>query len=343
MARKGRARDCVPQRILHKSTRRAAGGASPAVSPALCPGFGAALQCAPLELGSAADGSTLPWPAEILCDVGRFFGFVELSRCEALARAARRALTCRAMSLIWERLCLLHFPTMCHSVNAGGSQGSSPSCGPQSPPFDPHSPQLSPTLAPIAEPSIGDTATLDLEVAKGSTTGAHQVEFIPSCVPPRRDFAEESSSFSSLDGRPEANWKFLFAKRYVKQRRWDLAKRRGSSEVVGGIGHPGDFLPQICAGWSAADLRALKAFVAAAWKDFGGVAALQNYGRVRRYQKGGFWPQECGFRGWGSHGHWAEGLGKRPAGILRECLDGKIHCAWSCCGMDTLICDDCRS
>lgn len=332
MPQKGRARDTVPQRVLHKTSRRSAGGVSPSTSPILRPSCGPG-GCAPLELGPEADDSCMPWPAELLCDVGRFFGFVELLSCEALARAARRALTTCAAAHFWERLCQLHFPAMCRSVHAGGSShGSSPALGP-------HSPPTSPTLAPFPATAGDADPIFELEVTEVSSLGAQQEAPTLSSVMSRGDPAGGSLPSDP----PAANWKLLFAQRYAKQRRWDLAKRRGGSEGFGAVGHSGDFLPQDRSGWSAAELKSLRSFVSAAWRDFGGVAALQNYRHVRRYQKGGFWPQECGFRGWGSHGHWAEGLGKRPAGVLRECLDGQIHCAWSCCGADMLIGESCRA
>lgn len=342
MPQKGRSRNTVPQRVLHKVSSRSAGAGSPSSSPILRPSLGPG-GCIPLELGPEADDSCLPWPAELLCDVGRFFGFVELLSCEALARAARRSLTSRGATHFWERLCELHFPAMCRSVHAGGSsQGSSPSLGPRSPPLGSHSPPMSPTLAPIPAMADGADPLFELEVTEVSGLGEQQEEPPLLSVAPHGEHLP-SSSLLPVSDLPEAHWKLLFAQRYTKQRRWDMAKRRGGSDVCGGVGHSGDFLPQDRSGWSAADLKALRSFVSAAWKDFGGVAALQNYRHVRRYQKGGFWPQECGFRGWGSHGHWAEGLGKRPAGVLRECLDGQLRCTWSCCGADMLIGEGCRS
>mmetsp|Transcript_23305 Transcript_23305/g.73785 ORF Transcript_23305/g.73785 Transcript_23305/m.73785 type:complete len:360 (-) Transcript_23305:51-1130(-) len=351
--KKGRARDVVPHRE-HRTSRRA-------TKPPCLPLSGSAVPLQRTTTVSAvpeASEELLPLPLELWLRVARFGGVVELCRCETLGTSVCSAMVRHAGSL-WEALCEAHFPSMSRSVRvSGGGSGGSPAILALSAPASPAALPASPGLGPIGGltddcPSLPEPA---LQASEG---------------PP-----------------PIPDWKLLYARRWLRQRQWDLSRGRARSlsDSLGGLvpsakacsacgealspsagtfawecaSHPGDFLPRRsvpgrnlmhldggpasdCApnAWSRAEVQQLQAFARAAWRSVGGSSGVRSH--ARNFRGGGHWAKGLGFKGWGSRGHWAEGLGARPRpGRLRDCVDGKVPCAWSCCGSEELISEGCE-
>jgi len=129
-----------------------------------------------------------------------------------------------------------------------------------------------------------------------------------------------------------------------------------TASTSGCVSHPGEFLPRASmpgrslnhlgeastlAQWSRSELSQLQVLVKAAWRSVGGSSGVCR--NARNYKGGGHWAKYLGFKGWGSRGHWAEGCGPRPGSkLIRDCIDGKIPCSWSCCGSEELISEGCN-
>jgi len=359
--KKGRARNTVPQQY-NKATRKAQRPAADSrpTTPQIswtCPAYSSILH---------GDPETLPLPPELWLRVADFANAWELCRGEEVNRAARQAVLDGSVA-VWESLCQLEFHSMWCSVRQSGSLSNptSPEKHFLSSPLQlPSSPGLMPELIlPPASEDVGDKL-LD---ASG-----------PSSVTPMT---------------VQHDWKRLYARRWLKQLEWDVARGRarsssdassaslstsgqgGNRRICAACGerftpvgtpdpssreclfHHGEFLPRCSlpgrsldhldtrstfSEWSVAELQQLQVLVRAAWRSVGGAAGVALY--ARNYRGGGHWAKHLGFKGWGSRGHWAEGCGPRPGShLIRECVNGHIPCAWSCCGAEDLISQGCSA
>ena len=315
--KKGRARDVVPHRE-HRSSKKAEPGSRPSLSPLIVPAR-ATLEMVDFQL------EDLPLPAELWLKAMTYLDVVEVCRCENTSKALWGNLN-RENSL-WQKLCALHFPAMYSSVSEN----------PQGCPLLSKNSNILPVLPESQKEPFEET------------------------VPPE--------AFEVA-----IDWKMLFARRCLKQRRWKVLEQRSRPsqsfsskrctacgevyEEEGSVGtngsnglnglerlescaiHPGDFLPIQPADWSRVELQQLQSYARAAWRSIGGTSAIQRSARV--YRGGGYWAKGLAFKGWGSKGHWAEGLGARPGpGNLRLCIIGHVPCKWSCCGAEDLISEGC--
>lgn len=358
---KGRARDTVPQQFDRKhkkfvppksdTSSSAVAAAAIAASKAFC-------RAQLASDGGSGQDEALSVLSEVWLCIVQFAGVSEVCIAETLSKAMRRLLLEHEASL-WEPLCRSAFPSMWNSLKESGtcSTFGTPHRYPCPGKPSPHiSPMRLPAPSPlqIIEAGLGDCSTR----------------------PPAESWRDDELGPATHD------WKLCYVRRLLKQRAWDAMRGRTRSlsstsedsgstvnsrvcsccgERFGGIDltecifHPGDFLPKsatlgrasnrnvVSAGsdWSRAELAQLQNLVRAAWRSAGGSTGVRR--NARNYRGGGHWAKYMGFKGWGSRGHWAEGCGPRPGpSLLRDCIDGKVPCAWSCCGSEELISEGCR-
>ena len=305
--KKGRARDVVPHRE-HRTSKKATGKSnSPLIEPTR-----AALVVVRFDLDS------LPLPAELWLRTMSCLDVMEVCRCENSSKALWDTLN--RENTIWQKLCILHFPSMYSSVCTN----------------------------PLGCPILSNVSSLQLGL-QDQPMESHES---PCCE--ETEMLQPPSAAQTL----AIDWKMLFARRWQKQRKWErgrcktqtstaVTKRCTScGELCDESGemdcaiHPGDFLPRQTSDWSRVELQQLQSYARAAWRSIGGCTAIQRSARV--YRGGGYWAKGLGFKGWGSKGHWAEGLGARPGpGNLRLCIIGHVPCTWSCCGAEDLISEGC--
>lgn len=353
-AKAGRARNTVPQQY-DRQPRKAQPKSKTSPDTDLTHLLSRAQIVAQTGLG---DEDSLPLPLELWFRVAHFASPLELCHAEILNRAGRHALLRDQRRLtLWSRLCELDFPSMWSCV----SQSETSSCS--GTPLQ--TPLTSPTLTAVsAEPHV------ELDRAPPGDAGGCSTFWSLPCA------AVRDGSCLVLDWKVLYTRRFLKQRVWAAR-----ARARTSSGISDGqdasasgrmciacgehfmsspsvtqcVSHPGEFLPRqslpgrtlehlgevsTLSQWGRAELNQLQVFVKAAWRSAGGSSGVCR--NARNFRGGGHWAKYMGFKGWGSRGHWAEGCGPRPGSrLLRDCIDGKIPCAWSCCGSEELISRGC--
>lgn len=311
------------------------------------------------------DENSLPLPVELWLRVAHFGHASALCRSEIVNRAGRQVLLQDDNKhAMWERLCELEFTSMWRSF------------APSEPSSRSGTPLLAPQISPLLSSSCTEPATgLD---ALGATDTGENVDSVLPCPALPQDY---TSSLHMVNWKQLYARRFLKqcmwdAARARTRTSSSLGDGQDAASNAGGgrlcaacgerfqpgaasrtecISHPGEFLPRRCTlgrslehlsenstlqQWNRSELSQLQVFVRAAWRSAGGSTGVCH--NARNFRGGGHWAKYMGFKGWGSRGHWAEGCGPRPGSkLLRDCIDGKIPCAWSCCGSEELISRGC--
>mmetsp|Transcript_83726 Transcript_83726/g.240650 ORF Transcript_83726/g.240650 Transcript_83726/m.240650 type:complete len:375 (+) Transcript_83726:77-1201(+) len=364
---KGRKGDTVPHRE-HRTSKRA--DAACIARPSS--GIDMPKRLLSLEMGEAPSfEDRLPLPLELWMRVLGCSGPAELCRCDTLGRSVSIAMR-RQEGELWECLCDLTFPSMMCSVR---SSSSSPAVRPASQPASPSVSAASPGRSPASGAFAPQCARLEEEDRLELPPSA--IDDAAAASSPAEPVASDWKLLYARRWQKQRKWDQARSSRVCGD---GLGAVAGSSKHCANCGeligpssgecawHPGNFAPRssvpgrtlahlgddtydvhgqrraldATAGsdWSRAELQQLQAFARAAWRSVGGTSGVQKW--ARNYRGGGHWAKGLGFKGWGSDGHWAKGLGARPGpGRLRECIDGHVPCAWSCCGSEDLISDGC--
>jgi len=351
--KKGRARNTVPQQYDRSSKKAARPCKTTPVYE-----FDPTCRVLPSSLSSPDDEESLPLPSDVWLRIVTFVSPSELCRTEILNKISKCILFLEE-ACIWESFCHLDFPSMWASVKSHKPDSVPPRSNDIVAPYLPSSRDVDEKLGASTK------STVPVDVVIGENLNLHVLQ----------------NSHQTATSSITPDWKLLYIRRCLKQRAWDSTRgrSRSSSEVENTkptslgrvclacgerlaslkdsacISHPGEFLPRTSIPgrslehlelsstsreWSKAELTQLQQLVRAAWRSAGGSSGVCCH--ARNYRGGGHWAKHMSFKGWGSRGHWAEGCGPRPgSALLRDCIDGKIACSWSCCGSEELISRGC--
>lgn len=357
MPYKGRARNTVPQKWDRKPRKYVPPENDTSASRVAAKANAAAKAICRAELSSDFEGQRdflLPLPAEVWLRMNMFAGVMELCRAEIVSRTFRLFLLEHEASL-WEPFCKCDFPSMWSSLTGSGSPYQVP-CHKSSPYMSPIS-LPSPLQSESTASGYVDSLTLPpATLLQDEESGPAKLEW-KLCYARR---ALKQRAWDAARGRSrtqssasESSNSLVGSTRICTF----CGERFGGTEVTECFYHNGEFLPRTAqpgrsldhlgdvapaAAWSRPEVAQLQTLVRAAWRSAGGSTGVRN--NARNFRGGGHWAKYMGFKGWGSRGHWAEGCGPRPgSSLIRDCIDGKVPCAWTCCGSEELISEGCRA
>ena len=184
----------------------------------------------------------------------------------AVVKNSSKALwdTLNRENTIWQKLCILHFPSMYSSVctNPLGcpilSNVSSLQLGLQDQPMESPCCEETEMLQP---PSAAQTLAIDWKML----------------------FARRWQKQRKWErGRCKTQTSTAVTKRCTSC--GELCDESGEMDCAI---HPGDFLPRQTSDWSRVELQQLQSYARAAWRSIGGCTAIQRSARV--YRGGGYW------------------------------------------------------
>eukprot|EP00929_Paragymnodinium_shiwhaense_P091895 TRINITY_DN51778_c0_g1_i1.p1 TRINITY_DN51778_c0_g1~~TRINITY_DN51778_c0_g1_i1.p1 ORF type:complete len:387 (+),score=23.40 TRINITY_DN51778_c0_g1_i1:76-1161(+) len=357
MPLQGRSRDTVPQKWNRKPKKYVPPDTDTSPAMIAAKANAAAKAICRARLSSDVEGKRdipLPLAGELWLRMKTFAGVKELCRAETVSRTFRLFLIEHEASL-WEPFCKCDFPSMWSSLRGSSSPSQLP-CHKTSAYMSPIS-LPSPLQSESAASGYVDCFTLPpatLQDDEGSSPAAMEWKL---CYARRtlkqrawdaaRGRTRTQSSASESSNAPVGNARICAS----------CGERFGGTEVTECLHHLGEFLPRAsqpgrsldhlddvapAAAWSRPEVAQLQTLVRAAWRSAGGSTGVRN--NARNFRGGGHWAKYMGFKGWGSRGHWAEGCGPRPgSSLVRDCIDGKVPCAWTCCGSEELISEGCQA